>query len=302
MKRATVLALVALLLPILAAPILRANTTLHPTAKWLWSGNTGWIDGAPSAAHGAVIGRYYSRGRLWSPNVGWITLGAGVPANHVAYSNAAATDFGVNTTGTDAAGHFLLRGFAYGANIGWIAFEELGNPRVDPATGHLLGSVWSANVGWISLDGHQASVTTTLLWDGADSDGDGLPDAWEIALTGSLEVLTGLGDGDGDGQTDYDEYLAGTDPTDPAERFRILEFVMGRQQDFAGLEFTSKPSRRYRIERSFDLSPGSWEDVGLGDFAPDAGPSTLREFATGAGPDTPRVFFRARALLPLGVP
>ena len=45
-----------------------------------------------------------------------------------------------------------LSGYAYGANIGWIAFEQTyGQPKVNLATGNLSGYVWSANCGWISL-------------------------------------------------------------------------------------------------------------------------------------------------------
>ena len=46
----------------------------------------------------------------------------------------------------------------------------------------------------------------------ADTDGDGLPDAWEIRHFGSIFVSDGTGDYDGDGLTDYYEYLAGTNP------------------------------------------------------------------------------------------
>ena len=44
-----------------------------------------------------------------------------------------------------------------------------------------------------------------------DTDGDGLPDDWEMTHFGSLE-RDGTGDFDGDGITDMDEYLNGTDP------------------------------------------------------------------------------------------
>lgn len=61
-----------------------------------------------------------------------------------------------------------------------------------------------------------ASSDTTLLVDyGLDSDGDGLPDAWEIEHFGDLETSDGTGDTDGDGVSDAQEYQDGTDPTDP---------------------------------------------------------------------------------------
>ena len=45
-----------------------------------------------------------------------------------------------------------------------------------------------------------------------DTDGDGLPDWWELNFFGDL-LRDGLGDLDGDGLNDLYEYLAGTDPT-----------------------------------------------------------------------------------------
>ncbi|NIP92267.1 MAG: hypothetical protein GWO24_01845, partial [Akkermansiaceae bacterium] len=49
----------------------------------------------------------------------------------------------------------------------------------------------------------------------SDSDGDGLPDAWEEAFfPGDLTRLASGEDFDGDGLNDEDEESAGTDPTD----------------------------------------------------------------------------------------
>lgn len=50
------------------------------------------------------------------------------------------------------------------------------------------------------------------LADAGDSDGDGLPDWWELNHFGTLSQ-TGTSDSDGDGLTDAQELAAGTDPT-----------------------------------------------------------------------------------------
>ena len=47
----------------------------------------------------------------------------------------------------------------------------------------------------------------------ADSDADGLPDAWELYYAGNLSVMNQHSDLDKDGLLDTDEYLAGTNPT-----------------------------------------------------------------------------------------
>jgi hypothetical protein len=57
-----------------------------------------------------------------------------------------------------------------------------------------------------------ATVTITDPPD-CDSDGDGLPDWWELLYFPSLAACTATGDEDGDGLTNLQEYRLGTNPT-----------------------------------------------------------------------------------------
>lgn len=52
-----------------------------------------------------------------------------------------------------------------------------------------------------------------------DTEGDGLPDWWEIQYFGDLSQ-DGEGDFDGDDFTNLEEYEGGTDPTDPNDKPR----------------------------------------------------------------------------------
>ena len=58
-------------------------------------------------------------------------------------------------------------------------------------------------------------------------------------------------DGDGDGQTDWAEWIGGTDPEDPADRFRVRWDLQNAPAGI-GLSWAMAPDRRYRL-----LSSGS---------------------------------------------
>lgn len=223
----------------------------HAVVTSEWIGELNW---RPNSQSGASINQYYCSGFIYGANVGWINLGGGVPADKFQYKNNSAADFGVNVLPNGA-----LRGFAYGANIGWINFGETGNPRVDWNTGRLEGTVWSANAGWISLDQNQQFVRIAFLPAAADSDNDGLADAWEIQKAGNLTELSGGADSDRDGQTDLEEYLAGTNPKDPAD-FLAVTISVSFDTASRTLTWPTKAGYLYKIDqRSSFTTYDSWD-------------------------------------------
>jgi hypothetical protein len=133
-------------------------STIDSAHHYAYGANLGWVDLRGDVTHGVIIGQFVCSGSLYSANAGWINLGSGAPANGVYYQNNSASDYGVNR---DAAGN--LRGYAYGANIGWIAFEDTGAPKMDLITGNFSGYAYSANSGWISLSNATASVQSTVF-------------------------------------------------------------------------------------------------------------------------------------------
>ena len=99
-----------------------------------------------------------------------------------------------------------------------------------------------------------------------DTDGDGIPDHWEL-LNGLRPDLASdaILDADGDGQSNRDEYWAGTDPRNPTSVFRLLV-----TRDATGgwvLRFTAQADRSYTVQfcdglgsawsRLQDQAPGS---------------------------------------------
>ena len=111
--------------------------------------------------------------------------------------------------------------------------------------------------------GRPAAVTTLDLTLGEDSDGDGLPDAWERALLemlgrgGTLRDIRPGDDSDGDGISNLNEYRAGTYAFDPQDGFRLD--VVGTRDERMVLEFLAIPGRRYEFVSGGDLT--SWKPI-----------------------------------------
>jgi hypothetical protein len=272
----------------------RAATTINPANKYAYGANLGWMDWRGDTNNGVIIGEYVCSGYLWAANCGWISLGNGTSANGIRYQNNSATDFGVNHDGLGN-----LRGYAYGANIGWINFEATGNPRVDLKTGLLAGAVWSANCGWISLSNAFAFVQTDVIRSGADTDGDGITDGWELTYTNNLASFTAGSDTDGDGVSDLKEYLADTSPLDPNDYLRITFYGVrfGNGAETNTLTWTSRPTRCYQVDYRTNLNfTTPWLDATTV-FTPDAGTNTTRILTL--SPFLPQRFFRIEAIKPL---
>jgi hypothetical protein len=271
------------------AVLLHAGSTIDAANKYAYGANTGWINAYADGTNGAVIGNYYCKGFLYSANVGWINLGGGSPANGIQYQNNSATDFGVNQDGLGN-----LSGYAWGANIGWIAFETNGAPRVDLRTGILSGYVWSANCGWVSLSNAVAYVQTDSFWPG-QVDVNGLPIAWELTYFGTTGIDPNA-DPDQDGMSNAQEYLAGTDPNDAGSVLRITAENFASDGTAASLVWSSVPTRLYYVQKSSDLTADNWTDSGLGLISPFAGTSTSDNFTD---TNAPLRFYRVQAVLPL---
>ena len=89
-----------------------------------------------------------------------------------------------------------------------------------------------------------------------DSDGDGIPDKWELAMgLDPLDPRDALLDYDGDGLNNLAEYRSGTNPNESQSRFEILD-IQGATGGGASIRWSSTPNKRYTILRSTDLLAG----------------------------------------------
>jgi hypothetical protein len=156
------------------------------------------------------------------------------------------------------------------------------------ALSELLPTVAAARQGWYagsSGDGHSSALSESFeraAWgrwfaggagDGQDcstiagfpnpldrdSDGDGLPDWWELPHFGGITNAVPGGDYDKDGATDGDEYVALTDPRRPESVFRIVS--LAESNGFALVTIPCSEQRVYDLYARTNLVRETWMAV-----------------------------------------
>jgi hypothetical protein len=108
------------------------------------------------------------------------------------------------------------------------------------------------------------TITATYKIDPAtDLDGDGIPDAWETVHFGGTGMASGSTDSDGDGASDLEEFLAGTDPKDPASKLAISA-VAQTGPETVTLTWPAVAGRTYTIFSKLDLQDADWLPLVIG--------------------------------------
>ena len=88
-----------------------------------------------------------------------------------------------------------------------------------------------------------------------DTDGNGLPDWWELQFFGRLTGANSIGDFDYDGASDLAEWVAGTNPTNADSCLRV--FAPATNSTFGcTIQWPGVAGKSYRLERATDLAVG----------------------------------------------
>jgi hypothetical protein len=115
-------------------------------------------------------------------------------------------------------------------------------------------------VGWIAAPPTPGGPTPP---DYVDSDADGMPDGWERAhglnpLLNDADV-----DADRDGLSNYQEYLAGTNPSDEDDRVRLVPIsaTFGTGNMTVALSFEARSNKTYSIVYRNSVDNGTWSKL-----------------------------------------
>jgi hypothetical protein len=90
-----------------------------------------------------------------------------------------------------------------------------------------------------------------------DTDGDGIPDGWEIAYGLDPSANDAQEDSDGDGRTNYEEYLAGTNPADADDQLRLQANITANGKQVV-LSFVALRNKTYSILYRGEADTGDW--------------------------------------------
>ena len=131
---------------------------------------------------------------------------------------------------------------------------------------------------------NSANAVLTVL---ADADGDHVPDDWEIANGfDPSNPADGALDPDGDGFTNYQEFVAGTNPHDSDSYLKVGS--IGREASGVSLEFLAASNRTYSVLYTTNLNGASWwKLVDVSDR-----PTNWVSIITDPGPASPGRYYR----------
>jgi hypothetical protein len=156
-----------------------------------------------------------------------------------------------------------ISGLTGSASLGTLSFQVPSNaPSTAVYAIHFDHASASPN-GLASFPKKTQTGLVSLADHSTSSFGDGIPDSWRLRYFGTLDnVLSQANaDADGDGASNWEEYIAGTDPTDPNSSLRASASHGATQSQDCAIRWPSVAGKTYVIERSATLFGSHWSPV-----------------------------------------
>ena len=125
--------------------------------------------------------------------------------------------------------------------------------------------------------------------------GDGIPNGWKQQYGfNPFDPTVAAGDADGDGMSNLQEFLAGTDPTNPASVFRIAGAV--RAGTDVNVIWTMGPGKTNALQVTAGAVNGSYQTNGFNDLftVTNTVGVTTNYLDTGGVTNSPSRFYRVR--------
>jgi hypothetical protein len=222
----------------------------------------------------ALSGQTNGRNLQWSCNQPVITNGLNLlfalPAQPPLITAATVTPgaptrtnalLAVVTSATDPQGNPLSYAYQWQQSTNNTTFGNVAGQTANTLSASLTRADSYYRVVITPNDGltNGAPFTTSSVQVALDANGNGLNDDWEIQYFGYLGVDP-TADPDGDGMTNYQEYLAGTNPTNPASCLRITGRALTGNS--AVVTWTTVGGKSYAVQASTEVNGG------FADFSP----------------------------------
>jgi len=153
--------------------------------------------------------------------------------------------------------------FTFEWRVGTIGVSVITNVQNEPvsfysfrAPSTVVTQTWRAVVRNRANTVGRGSIATSVITL-ADTDGDGIPDNWENKYQfNTNNAADRLADPDGDGMLNWQEYQAGTDPTNALSNLKLISTRL--TNNLLRLQFQSVSNRTYAIQQSGSLDDTNW--------------------------------------------
>jgi len=163
------------------------------------------------------------------------------------------------TSSSDADGDPITFAYQWQQSADNATFSNIGfTADTLPAVATVAGDYYRVLI--TANDGKTNSVpfATASVMVLVDANGNGINDDWEVANFGHIGVSPDA-DPDGDGFSNLEEYLAGTDPTEPGSALRITSIAASGAD--VVISFTTSSNKLYDVQYNVDSTMPNWSAV-----------------------------------------